>query len=273
MKYRLKDYMVSDIAKFYGLSGDTIRHYERKGILPSHKNEKDYRLFSRADFMLMDYILRLRKMEVPLDEILMLFNDCSFDETEKYFQKHQQTIREKIDELKETERLIGDHRRALGRLGSGLGKIQMKENVVLLTKEIEGTAQEAMDGFCGLKLGLMPVLTIRYGKDMITQEFVREIIDSETRADGEICLTALTDQEGGQQLQFSPEFELLSFRKTLYLADLVDLDSDYRGLERLFEYAENIGAAAAGDLFVRMISIEATPRPGVDYYEYWLPVK
>ena len=84
MKYRLKDYMVSDIAKFYGLSGDTIRHYERKGILPSHKNEKDYRLFSRADFMLMDYILRLRKMEVPLDEILMLFNDCSFDETEKY---------------------------------------------------------------------------------------------------------------------------------------------------------------------------------------------
>ena len=49
-----------------------------------------------------------------------------------------------------------------------------------------------MDGFCGLKLGLMPVLTIRYGKDMITQEFVREIIDSEKRADGEICLTALT---------------------------------------------------------------------------------
>ena len=42
MKYKLDDYKVGEIAKFYGVSVDTVRFYDRKGVLKPEKKSDKY---------------------------------------------------------------------------------------------------------------------------------------------------------------------------------------------------------------------------------------
>jgi DNA-binding transcriptional MerR regulator len=48
MKYQVKDYYVKEIADYYGISAQTVRLYDKKGLLPSGKNELNgYRIYTR----------------------------------------------------------------------------------------------------------------------------------------------------------------------------------------------------------------------------------
>ena len=70
MKYELKDYHIGEVAKFYGLTVDAVRLYDKKGILsPPKNNETNYRIYSKEDFVTMDYVMRLRRMDIPLESI------------------------------------------------------------------------------------------------------------------------------------------------------------------------------------------------------------
>ena len=56
MKIQNKQYTAGDLARFYGLSLDTIRLYDRKGILPAQKKtDSDYRLYTRTDLLTLDH--------------------------------------------------------------------------------------------------------------------------------------------------------------------------------------------------------------------------
>ena len=60
MKYKLDDYKVGEIAKFYGVSVDTVRFYDRKGVLrPEKKTDNNYRSYNKEEFITMDYICLL----------------------------------------------------------------------------------------------------------------------------------------------------------------------------------------------------------------------
>ena len=66
MKIKADNYTIGDLAKFYGVSTDTIRLYDKKGVLLSQKNdENNYRIYSRDDMIMMDYIVKLGCWKFP----------------------------------------------------------------------------------------------------------------------------------------------------------------------------------------------------------------
>ncbi len=70
MKYKLDDYKVGEIAKFYGVSVDTVRFYDRKGVLkPEKKSDNNYRTYNKEEFISMDYIMRLRSLGISIENI------------------------------------------------------------------------------------------------------------------------------------------------------------------------------------------------------------
>lgn len=64
-----KAYRIGDIANLVGLSRDSLRFYEKKGILPAQKKENGYRYYSEDDLFRLMYILCRRKMNMGLDLI------------------------------------------------------------------------------------------------------------------------------------------------------------------------------------------------------------
>lgn len=97
-------YLIGDVANMVGLSRDTLRYYEKRGILSARKAENGYRYYTDQDIMYLSHILYQRKMNIGLDDIEMLcansdnisllnaLTQTRIDEELREIRMHQQTI-------------------------------------------------------------------------------------------------------------------------------------------------------------------------------------
>jgi DNA-binding transcriptional MerR regulator len=72
-KLQEKSYKISDISKETGLSADTLRYYEKVGLLKNiNRTPSGIRLYSDADLSRLRFIQRAKTMNFTLDEISQL---------------------------------------------------------------------------------------------------------------------------------------------------------------------------------------------------------
>lgn len=75
MKLENRQYTAGDLARFYGISVDTVRLYDKKGLLhPYSKDKNNYRRYTRNDLIALEYILRLKNSGIQLAEIDDIIN-------------------------------------------------------------------------------------------------------------------------------------------------------------------------------------------------------
>ena len=97
-------YMIGDVANLMGLSRDTLRYYEKRGILSSEKGENGYRYYTDLEIARLLSILYQRKMDLGLDDITALWTndtridqlssllDSRLEEEQREIRRHQQTV-------------------------------------------------------------------------------------------------------------------------------------------------------------------------------------
>lgn len=97
-------YLIGDIANLMGLSRDTLRYYEKRGILSSERGDNGYRYYTDLEIARLFGILYQRKMDFGLDDITTLWTtDTRIDhlsslvedrlaEEQQAIRRHQQTI-------------------------------------------------------------------------------------------------------------------------------------------------------------------------------------
>ena len=91
-------YKIGDVASLMGLSRDTLRHYEKRGILSSHRDENGYRYYTDQDIIRQITILYQRKMNLRLGDMKALrHSENSSDDMTKLMdarlQEEAQSIR------------------------------------------------------------------------------------------------------------------------------------------------------------------------------------
>lgn len=99
-----KTYRIGDVANLMGLSRDTLRYYEKRGILSSKKEENGYRYYTEEDIYRLFSILYQRKMDIGLDDLEQIWSqDLSvsslsqimknrMEEEKMAIRRHQQTM-------------------------------------------------------------------------------------------------------------------------------------------------------------------------------------
>lgn len=97
-------YLIGDVANLMGLSRDTLRYYEKRGILTSKKGANGYRYYSEQDISRLTSILYQRKMDIALDDMETLWKENNtldtltkitnvrLQEERQAIRKHEQTI-------------------------------------------------------------------------------------------------------------------------------------------------------------------------------------
>lgn len=96
-------YLIGDVANLMGLSRDTLRYYEKRGILNSQKGENGYRYYTEQEISRLVGILYQRKMNISLEDMENLWADNTFsqlpdivsnrlEEEKKAIRIHEQTI-------------------------------------------------------------------------------------------------------------------------------------------------------------------------------------
>ncbi|WP_054940061.1 MerR family transcriptional regulator [Paenibacillus ihuae] len=101
-------YSIKAASELTGITEDTIRYYEKIGLLPrAQRKENSHRVYSEGDVELMKLISCLKKTGMPLDEMrpyLNLSRDSNLSEYPELYDKiqiHKRNILEQIASLQQ----------------------------------------------------------------------------------------------------------------------------------------------------------------------------
>ncbi|WP_052487991.1 MerR family transcriptional regulator [Gordoniibacillus kamchatkensis] len=103
---------IKQAAEFTGLSEDTIRYYEKIGLLPyADRKASGHRTYSKHQLDGMVFLTRLKATGMTLEEMkhfrkLYEMGEASLPERVSILIEHKNRIQNEIDRLLETQRMI-----------------------------------------------------------------------------------------------------------------------------------------------------------------------
>ncbi|MDK4673754.1 MerR family DNA-binding protein [Kingella kingae] len=102
----------SELSRRTGLSLETLRYYEKVGLLPEPKRaENGYRLFREDDIILLNFIKKCRSLGFSIDETKQL-NDLrqnpqtNCQQADDLVVQHLAIVQEKIQQLTEIQTML-----------------------------------------------------------------------------------------------------------------------------------------------------------------------
>jgi MerR family transcriptional regulator/heat shock protein HspR len=115
MKRKVKTYTISAVAELYELHPQTLRLYEREGLLKPSRSMGNTRLYTDTDLSRLEVILSLtRDLGVNLAGVEIILNmrekmDAMQQEFERFFEylrEHASEFSHQVEQISETEALI-----------------------------------------------------------------------------------------------------------------------------------------------------------------------
>lgn len=120
-------YKISEISRLYGIGPDSLRYYERLGILSPKRDSNQYRLYSLKDIYKLNLICDLRKLDFSMAQIKDYLDCQTVGNTLDILCREQQLLEQQLKELKEKEQLIKERIEALHTAeGMAAGRISIK---------------------------------------------------------------------------------------------------------------------------------------------------
>lgn len=115
MKKKIKTYTISAVAEIYEVHPQTLRLYEREGLLKPSRSEGNTRLYTDPDLERLDVILSLtRELGVNLAGVEIILNmrekmdamQKEFEDFIKYLRTHAGEITLQVESFSTSEALI-----------------------------------------------------------------------------------------------------------------------------------------------------------------------
>ena len=122
---------ISQVSKKYNLSADTLRYYERIGLLPTvSRNSSGQRIYDDDDCRWIAFVKCMRSAGLPIEVLIEYLT---------LFQQGDSTIKTRLDLLKEQRKILNEKKEAIQATISRLDyKIDQYEQKILpLEKELK----------------------------------------------------------------------------------------------------------------------------------------
>lgn len=96
----MKDYYkINEISKLYGIGVDSLRYYERIGVLKPRRGDNGYRLYSLKDIYKLNIIRDLRQLDFSMKQIKEYLDYQSIGNTIALLQNEQELIQRQLENL------------------------------------------------------------------------------------------------------------------------------------------------------------------------------
>lgn len=111
----LRGMRIGDVARELGVSADTLRFYERSGLLPRPpRADNGYRDYGPVELERIHLLLDLRRLDLPLDDAARVAGWCQTGHCSEasgalpaLLQARRTVLRERIRRLRELDRRLG----------------------------------------------------------------------------------------------------------------------------------------------------------------------
>jgi MerR family transcriptional regulator/heat shock protein HspR len=110
MKKRIKTYTISAVAELYDVHPQTLRLYEREGLLKPSRSDGNTRLYTDVDLQRLEVILSLtRDLGVNLAGVEIILNmRQKMDDMQREFERFFEYIRAHADEIPQSNENFSD---------------------------------------------------------------------------------------------------------------------------------------------------------------------
>lgn len=103
----MKDYYkINEIARLYGIGVDSLRYYEKLGILKPRRDTNGYRLYNLKDMYKLNVIRDLRRLDFSMQQIKDYLEGQTVDHTLALLRQEQTLVQAQIQELQTKARLL-----------------------------------------------------------------------------------------------------------------------------------------------------------------------
>lgn len=112
MNNNASDYLIGEASKRSGVNIETIRYYERSGIMPKpHRTSSGQRRYNGEQLQRLSFIKRCRELGFSLNEVRDMFGlidrgDQTCSEVHSLTINHLKGIRKKIADMRKIERVL-----------------------------------------------------------------------------------------------------------------------------------------------------------------------
>lgn len=112
-------FKIGEVCRLYGITPDTLRHYEAKGLLhPWRDPSSGYRYYSVAQLDVIDLILTAKTLGIPLAEIRRVIESEDVAVYQAMYETQQRLITEKIASLTKLLAVTNEKCRTLNALAA-----------------------------------------------------------------------------------------------------------------------------------------------------------
>ena len=106
-------YKISEISKLYDIGVDSLRYYEKLGILTPKRDTNGYRLYNLTDLYKLNIIRDLRALDFSMSQIKDYLDKQSLANTLELLHQEETLINQEIANLKSRRTIIQDRIRSL----------------------------------------------------------------------------------------------------------------------------------------------------------------
>jgi DNA-binding transcriptional MerR regulator len=130
---------IAEVSERYGLSADTLRYYERVGLIPPvHRNEGGMRDYNELDLRRVDFIKCMRGAGLPVEVLieyvaLVQQGDRTIEARKEILKEQRELLASRMQEMQKTLDIL-DH------------KIKVYEKAVLKKEKEMIQTEETMAG-------------------------------------------------------------------------------------------------------------------------------
>lgn len=99
-------YTIGEISKLYHIGVDSLRYYEKKGILEPVRGENGYRYYDSRSIWRMNVITNLRNLGFSVERIKDYFLNRTVESTQSLLQEELTLVENKLKDLEALQRIV-----------------------------------------------------------------------------------------------------------------------------------------------------------------------
>ena len=102
-----RKWRIGEVAKLFDLTTDTLRYYEKQGLIKQHKNPHNgYRGYAYDEIVMLMDILFFRQMDVAVKDVRQIVREKELPEISAILCDSQRSIENKLNELARQQRML-----------------------------------------------------------------------------------------------------------------------------------------------------------------------
>ncbi len=268
-----KQYTVGEVAKYLGISRDTVRYYDKKNIVIARKDDKGYRYYTREDIIALSYVLNLKVLRISLKDIQFMMSESSLDKSIQIVKKHEEKIKKELRDMSNCLSVINDYRISLEGAQKYCNSFSIEKNSVIIYKKIVDYNEfDVIGEFNALAPNHTNVLSFLIDKDLFLSD---EIGNFNNVKHNFVPIVSMIDddKEGKEDKYIKNGFLLYEYSKCAKAIIDTYANYDYTHVIEIRKKIVEQGYKIIGDVMWRSICLRNAPRKIHDYHELWIPVE